>query len=43
MDEADRQSLNIGDEVIITILDRISKEKIESRGNRPVYKGFTGK
>lgn len=29
MDEADRQSLNIGDEVIITILDRISKEKLK--------------
>ena len=34
MDEADRQSLNIGDEVIITILDRISKEKIETRAEK---------
>ena len=34
MDETDRQSLNIGDEVIITILDRISKEKIETRSEK---------
>lgn len=34
MDESDRQSLNIGDEVIITILDRITEEKVEIRAEK---------
>ena len=29
--EDDRENLNAGDEVIITILDKISKQKVETR------------
>ena len=31
MDEEDRKNLSIGDEVIITILDNISRQKAEAR------------
>ena len=31
MDEDDRKNLRVGDEVIITILDKISKQKVETR------------
>ena len=34
MDEADSKNLNIGDEVIITILDRISEQKVETRAEK---------
>ncbi|MCI9530855.1 MAG: hypothetical protein HFH38_03730 [Lachnospiraceae bacterium] len=32
--EDDRKNLNIGDEVIITILDKINTQKIESRAEK---------
>lgn len=31
MDEDDRKNFNAGDEVIITILDKISRQRIETR------------
>lgn len=34
IDENDRKNLNIGDEVIITVLDKINRQKIESRSER---------
>lgn len=34
VDEADRKTLNIGDEVIITILDRINTTKKEMRADK---------
>lgn len=34
MDEADRKNLNIGDEVIITILDRVSEQKVKTRAEK---------
>ncbi len=34
IDEDDRKNLNIGDEVIITILDRINMQKVESRAEK---------
>ena len=39
--EDDRKNLNIGDEVIITILDKINTQKIESRAEK-LYKGVKG-
>lgn len=32
--EDDRENLNAGDEVIITILDKISKQKVETRAEK---------
>lgn len=34
IDEADRKNLNIGDKVIITILDSISEQKDETRAEK---------
>lgn len=34
MNEDDRKNLNVGDEVIITILDRISGQKVETRAEK---------
>ena len=34
MDEDDRKNLRVGDEVIITILDKISKQKVETRAEK---------
>ena len=34
LDENDRKSLNVGDEVIITILDRLSKTGKETRADK---------
>lgn len=34
VDEDDRKNLNVGDEVIITILDRISGQKVETRAEK---------
>lgn len=34
MNEDDRKNLNVGDEVIITILDRISRQKVEARAEK---------
>lgn len=34
IDEDDRKNLNVGDEVIITILDRINMQKVESRAEK---------
>ena len=34
MDENDRKNLRVGDEVIITILDKISKQKVETRAEK---------
>lgn len=34
LDENDRKSLNVGDEVIITILDRLSTIKKETRADK---------
>ncbi len=34
IDEADRKNLNIGDEVIITILDRVSEQKTKTRAEK---------
>ncbi|RKJ62080.1 hypothetical protein [Roseburia sp. 1XD42-69] len=34
IDEADRKNLNIGDEVIITILDRVSEQKAKTRAEK---------
>lgn len=31
IDEDDRKNLKVGDEVIITILDKISRQKVETR------------
>lgn len=32
--EDDRKNLSVGDEVIITILDRISRQKVETRAEK---------
>ncbi len=37
MDEADRENLHVGDEVIITILDKLNEQKIDTRAE---YKFF---
>ena len=34
MNEDDRKNLRVGDEVIITILDKISKQKVETRAEK---------
>lgn len=34
MSEDDRKNLNVGDEVIITILDRINRQKVETRAEK---------
>ena len=34
LDENDRKSLNVGDEVIVTILDRLSKTGKETRADK---------
>lgn len=34
VNEDDRKNLNAGDEVIITILDKISKQKVETRSEK---------
>lgn len=34
VNEDDRKNLNVGDEVIITILDRISGQKVETRAEK---------
>lgn len=34
IDEVDRKNLNIGDEVIITILDRVSEQKVKTRAEK---------
>lgn len=34
LDENDRKSLNVGDEVIVTILDRLSTEGKETRADK---------
>ena len=34
IDEADRKNLNIGDEVSITILDRVSEQKTKTRAEK---------
>ncbi len=34
MDEDDRKNLRVGDEVIITILDKINKQKVETRAEK---------
>ena len=34
LDENDRKSLNVGDEVIITILDKLSKKGTETRADK---------
>ncbi len=34
MDENDRKNLRVGDEVIITILDKINKQKVETRAEK---------
>lgn len=34
MDEADRKNFNAGDEVIITILDKISGQKVDTRAEK---------
>lgn len=34
MNEDDRKNLRVGDEVIITILDEISKQKVETRAEK---------
>ena len=34
VNEDDRKNLNVGDEVIITILDRISEKKVETRSEK---------
>lgn len=34
MNENDRKSLSVGDEVIITILDKVSRQRIETRAKK---------
>ena len=34
VNEDDRKNLNVGDELIITILDRISAQKVETRAEK---------
>lgn len=34
VNEDDRKNLNVGDEVIITILDKISEKKVETRSEK---------
>ena len=34
VNEDDRKNLNVGDEVIITVLDRISEKKVETRSEK---------
>ena len=34
MNEDDRKNLRVGDEVIITILDKISRQKVETRAEK---------
>lgn len=34
MNESDQKNLNAGDEVIITILDRVSGQKVETRAEK---------
>ena len=34
VDENDRKNLNVGDEVVITILDRINRQKVETRAEK---------
>ena len=34
IDEVDRKNLNIGDEVILTILDRVSEQKVKTRAEK---------
>ncbi|MDE6214174.1 MAG: hypothetical protein K2M70_11955 [Lachnospiraceae bacterium] len=34
VNEDDRKNLNVGDEVIITILDRINEQKVETRSEK---------
>ena len=38
MDEADRENLHVGDEVIITILDKLNEQKIDTRAEYKFFK-----